>query len=45
MSSDNRGKTYRAQVVSTTKGNMKYGLGVFREGTIIEDAFHGERCD
>jgi hypothetical protein len=23
---------------------MKYGLGVFKEGTIIDDDLHGERC-
>jgi hypothetical protein len=35
-----------AYIVSITRGGtrVKNGLGVFREGTIIDDDLHGKSC-
>jgi hypothetical protein len=46
-SSENKKKTCKAQVVSTTIlkwYGVKCGLGIFKEGTIIDDDLHKERC-
>jgi len=38
---ENKGKTSRAQVFSTTRG----GLGVFKKSIVINNDLHQERCN
>jgi hypothetical protein len=46
MSFENKGRACGAHVISTTRKwyNMMYGLGVFREGIILDEYIHGEIC-